>query len=60
MEVVVGRDEAEAAMTICDTRRVTPHALDEWRCPFCDALNNTMAACKCGAILSLTAYRVVP
>ena len=48
-------------MTICDTRRVTPGKLDAWTCPFCEAKSNQAnACCKCGAILSLTAYRVVP
>ena len=47
-------------MSICDTRRVEPRKLDGWTCPYCGADNNTHEACACGAVLSMTAYRVVP
>ena len=44
-------------MTICDTRRVEPIGLNEWLCPYCASTVHIAAACECGAVLSMTAYR---
>lgn len=46
-------------MTICDTRRVMPLGLNEWECPFCGSKVHIAAECECGAVLSMTAYRIL-